>query len=41
MVYVKYDGKRLDVKNNTLSLRDQGITEISDIEGLDRLTNLI
>ena len=41
MIYVKYNGKRFDVKNNNISLRDQGITDISEIKGLNSLTNLI
>lgn len=41
MDYVEYNGKRFDVRNNSLSLRDQGIIDITDIKGLDRLTNLI
>lgn len=41
MDYVEYNGKRFDVRNNSLSLRDQGIIDITDIKGLDRLINLI
>ena len=41
MTYVEYNGNRFDVKDNTLSLRDQGITKIREIKGLSSLTNLI
>ena len=41
MIYVKYNGKRVDVQNNSLDLRDQGITDINEIIGLNTLTDLI
>ena len=41
MAFVEYYGEQFEVKDNTLSLRDQGITDISKIKGLNRLPNLI
>lgn len=41
MSYVSYKGKEFKVKKNKLSLKKEGITDISEIEGLESLTNLI
>ena len=40
MNHVEYKGNRFKIKNNTLSLSGQNITDISEIKGLENQTNL-
>ena len=41
MNHVEYNGKRFEIKNNSLSLKGQNITDISKIKGLENQLNLI
>jgi len=41
MNYVEYNGIRFEIKNNSLSLSSQSITDISEIKGLENKINLI
>ena len=41
MDYVIYRDKKYEVKNNSLDLVNLGIEDITEIQGLDTLTDLI
>jgi len=41
MNYVEYNGKRFEIKNNSLNLNGQSITDIGEIKGLENQLNLI
>ena len=40
MAHITYEGRKYEIKNNTLDLHGRFVEDITDIEGLDQLTNL-